>query len=89
MATVKHYETREMQCIDVIRAALTPEEFKGFLKGNTIKYMYREGEKNDAKHDRYKAADYACMLSEDCWLSEYSEKRGKAPTGQFCYDSTK
>jgi protein 1.7 len=29
-------------CIDAIRAALTIEEYTGFLKGNIIKYIWRE-----------------------------------------------
>lgn len=37
-----HYTTGEIECIDAIRAALTPEEFRGFLKGNVIKYTWRE-----------------------------------------------
>ena len=31
-----HYKsgTGEMQCIDAIRASMTPDAFEGFLKGN-------------------------------------------------------
>lgn len=35
------------QSIDVIQAALTPEEFAGFCKGNFLKYRLRAGEKGD------------------------------------------
>lgn len=35
------------QAIDVIQAALTPEEFRGYLKGNALKYRLRAGEKGD------------------------------------------
>lgn len=72
MADVPHYQTKKMACIDVIEAALTPEEFKGFLKGNIIKYAYREGDKDDAQLDREKAADYACRLAHGRWLSDYA-----------------
>lgn len=37
-----HYTAGAIECIDAIRAALTPEEFRGFCKGNVIKYTYRE-----------------------------------------------
>ena len=38
----QHYQSSSIECIDAIRAQMTPEEFRGFLKGNVIKYMWRE-----------------------------------------------
>ena len=38
----EHYTSGGIECIDAIEAALTPEEFRGFLKGNVIKYTWRE-----------------------------------------------
>ena len=40
-----HYRQGEIECIDAIRAALTPEEFRGFCKGNVLKYVWRERHK--------------------------------------------
>jgi hypothetical protein len=37
-----HYTSGSVECIDAIRAALTPEEFRGFCKGNVLKYVWRE-----------------------------------------------
>lgn len=37
-----HYTQGGVECIDAIRAALTPEEFRGFCKGNVLKYTWRE-----------------------------------------------
>ena len=37
-----HYKQGGIECIDAIRAALTPEEFRGFCKGNALKYVWRE-----------------------------------------------
>jgi len=37
----EHYWGK-VECIDAIEAALTPEEFRGFCKGNIIKYIFRE-----------------------------------------------
>jgi hypothetical protein len=37
-----HYTSGSIECIDAIRSALTPEEFRGYLKGNIIKYIWRE-----------------------------------------------
>ncbi len=36
-----HY-AGSIECIDAIQAALTPEEFAGFCKGNALKYCWRE-----------------------------------------------
>jgi hypothetical protein len=36
-----HY-AGEIECIDAIQAALSPEEFAGFCKGNALKYVWRE-----------------------------------------------
>lgn len=38
----EHYTHGSIECIDAIQAALTPEEFRGYLKGNIIKYIWRE-----------------------------------------------
>lgn len=38
----EHYTTGAIECIDAIRAALTVEEFRGYCKGNTLKYVWRE-----------------------------------------------
>lgn len=31
-----------IECIDAIEAALTPAEFRGYCKGNALKYLWRE-----------------------------------------------
>jgi len=40
-----HYAAGTVECIDAIEAQLTPEEFRGYLKGNVAKYMWRERKK--------------------------------------------
>ena len=40
-----HYAAGNVECIDAIEAQLTPEEFRGYLKGNIAKYMWRERKK--------------------------------------------
>ena len=40
-----HYNAGAVECIDAIEAALTPEEFAGFCKGNAIKYLWRMNHK--------------------------------------------
>jgi len=41
-----HYNHAGIECIEAIEAALTPEEFRGYCKGNNIKYTWRENYKN-------------------------------------------
>jgi hypothetical protein len=40
-----HYRQGAVECIDAIKAALTPEEYRGYLKGNILKYVWRERQK--------------------------------------------
>lgn len=47
------YET-----IKVLEAWLSPDEFRGFLRGNTLKYLSRLGKKDEALQDAKKAAWY-------------------------------
>lgn len=37
-----HYTQGNIECIEAIKSALTPEEFRGYCKGNMIKYLWRE-----------------------------------------------
>jgi hypothetical protein len=36
-----HYTAGSIECIDAIQAALTPEQFTGYCRGNAIKYIWR------------------------------------------------
>lgn len=40
-----HYKQGDIECIDAIRAALTPQEFRGYCKGNMLKYVWCERHK--------------------------------------------
>ena len=42
----EHYASGKVECIDAIESALTPEEFRGYLKGNIMKYVWRERKKS-------------------------------------------
>ena len=41
-----HYNQAGIECIDAIEAALSPEELRGYYKGNVLKYTWRERYKN-------------------------------------------
>jgi len=40
-----HYTEGGIECIEAIEAQLTPEEYRGYLKGNVAKYVWREKHK--------------------------------------------
>jgi hypothetical protein len=46
------------EVIDLIHDYLTPEEFRGYCKGNILKYRLRAGHKGDATEDIAKAKQY-------------------------------
>ena len=58
-----HYKDMPMQPWDVMEAVLTPEEFRGFLRGNVIKYSMRAGRK-EGSDDLEKARHYMQKLKE-------------------------
>ena len=37
-----HYTDGGIECIEAIEAQLTPEEYRGYIKGNIAKYLWRE-----------------------------------------------
>jgi hypothetical protein len=59
-----HYTVGGIEVIDYIKAKLTPEEFRGYLKGNMLKYTSRAGHKDDAVEDIGKLVWYANKLQE-------------------------
>jgi hypothetical protein len=58
-----HYKDMAVQPWAVMEAVLTPEEFRGFLRGNVIKYAMRQGKKQDSD-DAGKAKHYIQKLKE-------------------------
>jgi hypothetical protein len=63
-----HYNQGDIECIDAIKAALTPEEFEGFIKGTVIKYMWRAKHKGQME-DMKKGWFYLN------WMLSFSEKK--------------
>ena len=60
----KHYTFGKVECLDAIESALTPEEYRGFLKGQIIKYTWRCDNKGKAFEDTLKAEFYLRRLIE-------------------------
>jgi len=60
-----HYEGKDgVDVIEFLYQQLPFEEFKGFMKGNMIKYPVRSGRKDDEIEDIKKARNYADRLLE-------------------------
>jgi hypothetical protein len=59
----EHYIQGSIECIDAIEAALTPEEFRGYCKGNALKYIWRERHKG-GKESLKKANWYLRKLTD-------------------------
>jgi hypothetical protein len=55
-----HYTKGGIETIDFIQAKLSPEEYRGYLRGNLLKYASRLGEKDS--DDAGKASWYAQRL---------------------------
>lgn len=59
-----HYKGKDgLEVIDVLKNFLTPEQFKGFLLGNVIKYSLRFQHKNGFE-DLEKSSVYLSWLKE-------------------------
>jgi hypothetical protein len=59
-----HYTVGGIETFEYLRAKLTTEELRGYLKGNIIKYLSRANFKRDdcGREDSLKAAWYAHQL---------------------------
>ena len=60
----KHYDNGQVECIDWIEEMLTPEEFRGYLKGAALKYQFRCENKGAPAKDLEKAKWYISKLEE-------------------------
>ena len=63
-ATSKHYNAQAIQPIELMEMSFSKEEFKGFLKGNILKYSMRAGSKSGESvfKDTVKAKQYRMWL---------------------------
>jgi len=57
-----HYTNGKLECIEAIEASLTPEAFRGYLKGNIQKYLWRYEHKGNPVQDLLKAEWYLKTL---------------------------
>ena len=67
-ATAKHYQIdgARLQPVEMLQDILTPEEFRGWLKGSMFKYFCRAGKKPGEPYER----DMAKCLQFNEWLKQ-------------------
>jgi len=58
-----------VECLEAIESSMSPEAFRGFLKANCIKYLWRYEHKNGCE-DLQKAQWYLARLIEDLEIEE-------------------
>ena len=58
-----HYQKYPLQMIENMQNSMTPDEFKGYLKGNIMKYISRYQDKNGVE-DLLKSKWYLNKLIE-------------------------
>jgi hypothetical protein len=61
----KHYNSGSIECIEAIKASMSELEFRGYLKGNAIKYVWRYKHKGKPAEDIAKAGWYLNRLKEE------------------------
>lgn len=61
----EHYNSGAVECIEAIKASMSLDEFKGYLKGNALKYLWRYRYKGKPAQDLAKAQWYLNKLSEE------------------------
>jgi hypothetical protein len=59
-----HYKLFGEEVIDIMMRTLTETEFKGYIKGNVLKYRLRAGKKGDTLEDISKAYQYEMMYKQ-------------------------
>ena len=59
-----HYNTGNIECIDAIEESMSSVAFKGYLKGNCMKYLWRYDYKGKQVEDLKKAGWYLNKLTE-------------------------
>ena len=58
----KHNDDYNIECIDAIGASMSQEAFRGYLKGNIIKYLWRYEHKGKLETDLQKSQWYLNKL---------------------------
>ena len=58
----QHYNSGNIECIEAIQESMPKEAYKGYLKGNCLKYLWRYDYKGKPSEDLEKAGWYLNRL---------------------------
>ena len=85
------YHIGGIETIDIMRIVLTREEFKGYLKGNIIKYRERAMHKGKPEEDWAKAREYKRIYTIEFGHTDMSELKDDFDNGVGlgCWDDLK
>ena len=61
----EHYNRGGIECIKAIKSSMTDAEFRGYLKGNAMKYLWRYDSKGNPAQDLAKCAWYLDRLQDE------------------------
>lgn len=64
----EHYNTGNIECIEAIEESMSSVAFKGYLKGNAMKYLWRYDYKGKQVEDLRKCEWYLRKLRDMVWL---------------------
>ena len=53
-----HYKSGDMECIDSIKASMSEEAYRGYLKGSVQKYLWRYEDKHENQSEDLKKAEW-------------------------------
>lgn len=59
-----HYSSCKVQPLEIMSNDFTPEEYRGFLKGNILKYLLRLGKKDPIEQELSKIKTYVGLLED-------------------------
>jgi len=68
----EHYKAGGIETIEFIEAKMSKDEFYGYMKGNALKYISREGLKS------VKITDQIDDIDKAIWFLEYMKKTKQA-----------
>ena len=72
-----HYDMMGANTIEILAAAMTEAEWRGFCLGNTLKYRIRAGKKDDLQQDIDKANNYERLYEKHKHLCRKDKKKSE------------
>ena len=61
----EHYKKQDFEAIDVIKSVLTPEQYTGYLIGNSLKYLLRVNDKDTVLMNVGKSGWYSARAEQE------------------------